>query len=103
MERPQIKLDGKVYMMESTAGTWRKFIKVKNALYGENFMEDEEKYSKFINFIADIFPGATPEMLYSGLDLEEVLPLFTRITEYIGNIVAIKLNEIPNAETPTEK
>jgi len=100
MLAPTITLNDKEYTC-STPKTkiWRKIIKFNNNFADKNLGRDEEAYEEMLNLIAISFNNkeVTPETIEDSLDLDELMPLYKEISDWLGNIIGSKVKQLPNA------
>ena len=103
---PKIILNGKTYTApKPKAKLWREMIKFNNTFKEKNIAEDESALDQIYNLISDVFSHqeVTPEAIEDGLDLDELMPKFTEICEWVAQIVAGKSAELPNSQAPARK
>jgi hypothetical protein len=94
MLAPSIKVDGKVYKVKKpNMKAWRKIIKLQT---NESGFNSEEGLDAMLDFIAGVFkdPNVTPESIEDNLDLDEFMPLFKSIGDYIGYIIEQKIPKL---------
>lgn len=103
MPVPQIELNGKTYTANKPkVRLWRKLIKFNSTFAKENLMENEEAYNEMLSLMAECFnhPDVTPEAIEDGLDIDQLMPKFTEISTWVGQLVSGKVQQLPNGETP---
>jgi len=102
---PKITLDGKTYTAaKPKAKLWREMIKFNHAFAGKDLSKDDQALDQIFTLIAGAIgnPEVTPETIENGLDLDELMPKFAEICEWVARVVGGKSAELPNVQTPAE-
>jgi hypothetical protein len=103
---PKIILNGKTYTaIKPKAKLWREIIKFNNTFTAKNLSTDENALDQTLKLISDAFKNqeVTPELIENELDLDELMPKFTEICEWVAKLVAGKSVELPNSPAPAKK
>jgi hypothetical protein len=101
MNAPTITLNGKTYTAPSPkVKMWRQFVKFQEV---RDKMDTQQALDEMLRLIAEAFnhPDVTPQAIEENLGLEDFLPIFNEISSWIGQIVTMKINQLPNAQKPT--
>ena len=103
---PKIILNGKTYTAaKPKAKLWREMIKFTNTFKEKDISRDDGALDQIFELISITFKNqeVTPEVIENELDLDELMPKFTEICEWVGQLVAGKSAELPNAQAPARK
>ena len=67
-------------------------------------LADEDSFNDILDVICRAYrdPGVTHEALEDHIYLEDFVPLFEDVAEWVGSVVAGKTEQLPNAETPAD-
>lgn len=99
---PILKLGKKEYKPKKPKlKLWRQIVRLNER--GAD-LANEAAYDDMLAVVCLAYdnPGVTPEALEEHLDIDEFLPHFNKLTEWVGNILAGKLEQLPNATTPAD-
>ncbi|MDD3269648.1 MAG: hypothetical protein PHX14_10025 [Syntrophomonadaceae bacterium] len=99
---PQIIINGKkITMPKPKIKLWRQLIKFmeqqRRGELGEEQMLDE---MTALIVVAFNHPDVTPEAIEDNLDFEGLVEIFTYLGEWVSQMVANKMAQIPNGVTP---
>lgn len=100
---PKIVLSGKTYTATTPkARLWRELVKFNNTFGEKDVAKDESALDQIYGLISQAFnnPEVTSEAVENGIDLDELMPKFTEICEWVARIVTGKSAELPNAQAP---
>ena len=103
---PKITLNDKTYTAtKPKAKLWREIIKFNKTFEGKDLSKDESALDQMFDLISQSFgnPDITPETIENELDLDELMPKFTEICEWVAKLVAGKSAELPNSPAPARK
>ncbi|MTI82583.1 MAG: hypothetical protein FH756_01530 [Firmicutes bacterium] len=103
MPVPTITLGDQTYTANKPkAGLWRKLIRFNQQFAKKDLSQDEEAYNEMLELMAGCFnnPDVTPQAIEDGLDLDQLLPKFTEISQWVSTLVQGKAEQFPNGETP---
>ena len=93
MLRPKIKVAGKIYELpKPKCGMWRKMLEFDKG-HGEIFAPDFVE--KRCEFLAEVYgDGLTATELMDNLYLEEILPAYREVVNYILGSISTKMAQV---------
>lgn len=100
MTIPTIVLNDVTYKPKGKpkAKLWREINEFVSSM-GDNIdIADGKVLDKLYKLIADAFanPEVTPQTIEDGLDIDEVMPKFIEVSQYVSSLVSAKVNQLPN-------
>ena len=103
MAIPQIVVNNKkITMPKPKIKLWRHMVKfTEQQQRGE--LDGEQLLDEMTNLVVVAFnhPDVTPEAIEDNLDFEELVEIFTYLGEWVNQVAATKMGQIPNGGTPT--
>lgn len=99
METPEIKLGSKSYKARTPrVKLWRKIVHF-NKHYGklDDFHLNIEAYEAMLDLIAECFnhPEVTPEAIEDHLEINQIVPTFVKVTEWVGSLISAAGSGLP--------
>ena len=102
MTAPQILVGNrKITMPKPKIKLWRQLIKfTEQQQRGE--LDGEQMLDEMTNLVVVAFnhPDVTPEAIEDNLDFEELVEIFTYLGEWVNQVAATKMGQIPNGGAP---
>ncbi len=99
MVSPKIKIDGKTYSARPPrVKLWRMIVEF-NKEFGaiDDFHANIDAYNSMLNLLAECYgiPAVTPDTIENNLELSELIPTFTEVTGWVGELVSGSTKALP--------
>lgn len=106
MQQPQITIDGKKYVMPRKPKMilWRSIVKFEEE-YKNGDIQGQQILDELYSLVSVAFnnPAVTPKAVEINYDFEEIMNLFTYISEYVKDLANKMAARIPkNSIAPTK-
>lgn len=99
----KIILNGKTYTAPNPkVKLWREITKFKEVNEGKDV---NEVLDDILTLISGAFknPEVTPESIEENMDLEDILPTWLQVVDWVNQKINSKMTQLPNQVNPTEK